>query len=57
MSNILTVQKDYERKAFHLQRLYKRRIVNDNGETKSTIETIMESYPQGRKVHYNGYKV
>jgi hypothetical protein len=57
MTKILTVQKDYERKGFHLQRLYKRRIVNDNGETKSTIETIMESYPQGRKVHYNGYKV
>ena len=57
MAKILTVQKDYERKGFHLQRLYKRRIVNDNGETKSTIETIMESYPQGRKIHYNGYKV
>ena len=57
MAKILTVQKDYERKGFHLQRLYKRRIVNDNGETKSTIETIMRSYPQGRKVHYNGYKV
>ena len=57
MAKILTVQKDYERKGFHLQRLYKRRIVNDNGETKSTIESIMESYPQGRKVHYNGYKV
>ena len=57
MAKILAVQKDYERKGFHLQRLYKRRIVNDNGETKSTIETIMESYPQGRKVHYNGYKV
>ena len=57
MAKILTVQKDYERKGCHLQRLYKRRIVNDNGETKSTIETIMESYPQGRKVHYNGYKV
>lgn len=57
MAKILTVQKDYERKGFHLQRLYKRRIVNDNGKTKSTIETIMESYPQGRKVHYNGYKV
>ena len=57
MAKILTVQKDYERKGFHLQRLYKRRIVNDNGETKSTIETIMESCPQGRKVRYNGYKV
>ena len=41
MAKILTVQKDYERKGFHLQRLYKRRIVNDNGEKKSTIETIM----------------
>lgn len=57
MAKILTVQKDYERKGFHLQRLYKRRIVNDEGETKSTMETIMESYPQGRMVHYNGYKV
>lgn len=57
MAKILTVQKDYERKGFHLQRLYKRRIVDNEGNIKSTMETIMESYPQGRKVHYNGYKV
>lgn len=57
MAKILTVQKDYERKGFHLQRLYKRRIVDDEGNTKSTMGTIMESYPQGRRDRYNGYKV
>ena len=57
MAKIQNMKANYEKEGFHLQRLYKRRIVNDNGETKSTMETIMESYPQGRKVHYNGYKV
>lgn len=57
MAKILTVQKDYERKGFHLQRLYKRRIVDDEGNTKSTMGIIMESYPPGRRIHYDGYKV
>ena len=42
MAKILTVQKDYERKGFHLQRLYKRRKVDDNGNIVSTFGSIME---------------
>lgn len=44
MHKILQVQKDYERKAFHLQRLYKRRAMKDNGTYKSTMYLIMEPY-------------
>lgn len=40
MAKILTIKKDYEREGFHLQRLYKRRIVED-GVVKSTFDTIM----------------
>ena len=57
MAKILTVQKDYERKGFHLQRLYKRRLVDDEGNTKSTMGVIMETYPEGRRVQYDGYKI
>ena len=48
MSKILTVQKDYERKGFHLQRLYKRRKADENGIMRSTLESIMEATPIGR---------
>ena len=43
MAKILTVQKDYERKGFHLQRLYKRRIKDKKGIMRSTFGTIMEA--------------
>lgn len=42
MSKILTVQKDYERKGFHLQRLYKRRRSDEDGSIKSTFGDIMK---------------
>lgn len=57
MSKILTIQKDYERKGFHLQRLYKRRILNDEGIIESTMGTIMDAYPPGRDFYYHGYKI
>lgn len=57
MSKILTIQKDYERKGFHLQRLYKRRVLNDEGIIESTMGTIMDTYPPGRDFYYHGYKI
>lgn len=41
MQKILTVQKDYERKSFHLQRLYSRRTIDNNGNIHSTMNEIM----------------
>lgn len=41
LSKLLALQKDYERKGFHLQRLYKRRKVDENGVMKSTFGDIM----------------
>lgn len=43
MAKILSVQKDYERKGFHLQRLYKRRKVDDEGRVVSTFGSIMDN--------------
>lgn len=37
------LQKEYERKGFHLQRLYKRRKADKNGIMRSTFGSIMES--------------
>lgn len=42
LQKILQLQKDYERKGFHLQRLYKRRKLTDDGFYTPTIEDIME---------------
>ena len=47
IQKVLQLKKDYEREAFHLQRLYKRRLKNSQGIYKSTFGTIMESQPQG----------
>ena len=49
MSKILTLKKDYEREGFHLQRLYKRRLKDEDGIMRSTFGTIMENSPEGRK--------
>lgn len=43
MQKLLALKKDYEREGFHLQRLYKRRLVNDKGIMESTFDTIMEA--------------
>lgn len=42
MQKLLQMKKDYEREGFHLQRLYKRRIVDLNGVYHSTLAKIME---------------
>lgn len=42
MSKIQAMKKDYERRGFHLQRLYKRRKVDANGIMRSTFGSIMD---------------
>lgn len=41
MQKLLVIKKDYEREGFHLQRLYKRRIIDENGIPRSTLGQIM----------------
>lgn len=43
MHKLKDLQKEYERKGFHLQRLYKRRKSDKNGIMKSTFGSIMNS--------------
>lgn len=47
LAKLQSLQKEYERKGFHLQRLYKRRKKDSNGIYRSTMHTIMEdlTYP------------
>ena len=47
MGKLQSLQKEYERKGFHLQRLYKRRKLDDNGVYRPTMHTLMEKpvYP------------
>lgn len=45
MKTILSLKKDYEREGFHLQRLYSRRRIDENGRTRSTFDRIM--FPEG----------
>ena len=47
MSKLQSLQKEYERKGFHLQRLYKRRKKNENGIYKPTMDTLMETSDNG----------
>ena len=49
MSKILALKKDYEREGFHLQRLYKRRLKDEEGIMRSTFGIIMEKSPEGRE--------
>ncbi len=42
MAKIQAMKKDYERRGFHLQRLYKRRKADENGIMRSTFGSIME---------------
>ena len=42
MAKILALKKDYEREGFHLQRLYKRRLKDNEGIMQSTFGEIME---------------
>lgn len=41
MQKLLQLKKDYEREGFHLQRLYKRRKRDKQGNLKSTLGIIM----------------
>lgn len=41
MAKLQAMEKEYERKGFHLQRLYKRRVIDENGVTRSSFSTIM----------------
>lgn len=43
LHKLQNLQKEYERKGFHLQRLYKRRKADKNGVMKSTFGSIMNS--------------
>lgn len=43
MHKLTNLQKEYERKGFHLQRLYKRRRADRNGIMRSTFGDIMSS--------------
>ena len=49
MQKILTIKKDYEREGFHLQRLYKRRIIDKNGAVRSTFGKITTLYSGSRE--------
>lgn len=47
MHKLTNLQKEYERKGFHLQRLYKRRKADNKGIMRSTFGSIMESSFKG----------
>lgn len=42
MKQLISMKQDYERHGFHLQRLYSRRTVNEEGRYITTFDTIME---------------
>ena len=42
MKQLIAMKQDYERHGFHLQRLYCRRTLDENGKYKTTFDTIME---------------
>ena len=43
MQKLLQLKKDYEREGFHLQRLYKRRVLDKNGVMRSTFGLLRTS--------------
>ena len=47
MHKLKDLQKEYERKGFHLQRLYKRRKADEHGVLRSTFGSIMEAPNRG----------
>ena len=54
MQKLLALKKDYEREGFHLQRLYKRRIQDENGIQRSTMDQIVAPIKGG---HSHGPKI
>lgn len=49
MAKLQAMKRDYERRGFHLQRLYKRRKVDENGIMRSTFGSIMEPITKSTK--------
>ena len=49
MQKLLALKTDYEREGFHLQRLYKRRLQDENGIMRSTFGSIMEESPSWKE--------
>ena len=41
MAKLQAMEKEFERKGFHLQRLYKRRIIDEHGVPRSSFSTLM----------------
>ena len=52
IAKLTALKKEYEREGFHLQRLYKRRRMDDNGIMRSTFGDIMSESPEGRNLFY-----
>lgn len=52
MAKILQMKTDYEREGFHLQRLYKRRLKDEDGIMRSTFGSIMEEHVYDAKYEY-----
>lgn len=48
MAKLQAMKKDYERRGFHLQRLYKRRKADENGIMRSTFGSIMDPTPPAK---------
>ena len=42
IQKLVTLKKEYEREGFHLQRLYKRRTLTEDGYVRSTFDVIMK---------------
>ena len=49
MAKIQAMKKDYERRGFHLQRLYKRRKADGDGIMRSTFGSIMDTVDSPKK--------
>lgn len=54
MAKLQAMKKDYERRGFHLQRLYKRRKVDENGIMRSTFGSIMDPIETTKSVTSGG---
>ena len=54
MAKLQAMKKDYERRGFHLQRLYKRRKVDENGIMRSTFGSIMDPLPENKSTNTSG---
>lgn len=62
MAKIKNLLEKYEQESNHLQKLYKRRIVDKDGSIKTTIPTLMMPFssPEEERmkgVFFNGYKI